>query len=77
MTANSGCEHSVTCSKQLEFMGMVAYIQEKLKASSSQWKQLILNHVLRMNERQKFQLIVLEDLWRTMQILDIKNVLID
>ena len=54
VTANSGCEHSVACSKQLEFMGMIAYIQEKLKAISSQLRQLILNHVLRMMRDKSF-----------------------
>ena len=32
VTANSGCEHYVTCSKQLEFKEMAAYIQEKVKS---------------------------------------------
>ena len=32
VTANSGCEHYETCSKQLEFKKMAAYIQEKVKS---------------------------------------------
>ena len=32
VTANSGYEHSVTCSKQLELEEMATYIQEKVKS---------------------------------------------
>ena len=68
VTAKSGCEHYVTCSKQLEFKKIAAYIQEKLKASSPKWQRPILNNVLRMNGRSEFQLIAWENLWRAMQI---------